>query len=651
MQLRNDIFLRVALAILLPMTALVLAATYYVEQRYQEEVEAELASSLKTVVAEIDRHLVYQRETFSALTSAPAVEQYIPVMQAAANDELHPEFFSRTDTINEFLSAFQRVVPSMNTLRVLDAHANTLVKVRFGQSTPASFDGIESFPLAEEELDDEAYFDKLFELPENEVSVTLLTQTRLEQEEDTSLPMLDYIMPISRDNKFVGYLVVNMLGEQIDRILNISRRPRSGSLMIAEVNLEEEDRDDVILYDDSVPVRFSDVKSQERLLKHVLHSSLYDLIKHEDEGFVTSTDNSESIYFVEYAPYPDLLANWIVMLRVDQVAIAEPFTQIRIASLVFAGVGLVLSLWLAGLTASHVARPVTRLARTIKDYANGNSKARARCEDAEEIDQLAESFNYMADTLEQAAIERDEAQHMMLQQAKLASIGQMAAGIGHELNNPLNNILTLSKLLERNADEKDASTLLDIESLREETLRASGIVQGILNFARQVPPDYSHFDVATWVDDTFALVQQQANKHNVILVATAIPKISMYGDRGQLQQVLINLLINAIQASVAESMVEVFAHIEEGSVVLSVSDAGIGIEEDELDKVFDPFFSSKQVGEGYGLGLSICVGIVEQHEGTLSIRNNNDAGVTATMSIPLEQTVQEHDKELVNGKA
>ena len=651
MQLRNDIFLRVALAILLPMTALVLAATYYVERQYQEEVEAELAASLKTIVAEIDRHLVYQRETFSALTDAPAVEQYIPVMQAAANDELHPEFFSRTDTINEFLAAFQRVVPSMNTLRVLDAHANTLVKVRFGQSTPVSFDGIESFPLAEEELDDEAYFDKLFELPENEVSVTLLTQTRLEQEEDTSLPMLDYIMPISRDNKFVGYLVVNMLGEQIDRILNISRRPRSGSLMIAEVNLEEEDRDDVILYDDSVPVRFSDVKSQERLLKHVLPGSLYDNIRHEDEGFVTSADSSESIYFVEYAPYPDLLANWIVMLRVDQAAIAEPFTRIRVASLVFAGVGLILSLWLAGLTASHVARPVTRLARTIKDYANGNSKARASCEEAEEIDQLAESFNYMADTLEQAAIERDEAQHMMLQQAKLASIGQMAAGIGHELNNPLNNILTLSKLLERNTDKDNKSTLLDIESLREETLRASGIVQGILNFARQVPPDYSNFDVATWVDDTFALVQQQANKHHVTLVATAIPRISMYGDRAQLQQVLINLLINAIQASVADSMVEVFAHTEEGNVVLSVSDAGLGIEEDELDKVFDPFFSSKQVGEGYGLGLSICVGIVEQHEGTLSIRNNNDAGVTATMSIPIEQPVREHDEELVNGKA
>ena len=650
MQLRNDIFLRVALAILLPMTALVLAATYYVERRYQEEVEKELAGSLKTIVAEIDRHLVYQRETFGALTDAPAVQQYIPVMQAASRDELHPEFFARTDTINDFLSAFQRVVPSMNTLRVLDAHANTLVKVRFGRSTPASFDGIESFPLAEEELDDEAYFDKLFELPENEVSVTLLTQTRLEQEEDTSLPMLDYIMPISRENKFVGYLVVNMLGEQIDRILNISRRPHNGSLMIAEVNLEEEGRDDVILYDDSVPVRFSDVKSQERLLKHALDSSLYNNIRHEDEGFVTSADNTQSIYFVEYAPYPDLLANWIVMLRVDQAAIAEPFNRIRVASLVFAGIGLVLSLWLAGMTASHVARPVTRLARTIKDYADGNSKARAKCEDAEEIDQLAESFNYMADTLEQAAVDRDHAQHMMLQQAKLASIGQMAAGIGHELNNPLNNILTLSKLLERNTDKSDQATQLDIASLREETLRASGIVQGILNFARQVPPEYSHFDVATWVDDTFALVQQQANKHAVTLVATAIPKISMYGDRGQLQQVLINLLINAIQASVADSIVEVFAHTEGDNVVISVSDSGMGIDEDELDKIFDPFYSSKQVGEGYGLGLSISMGIIEQHEGSLDIRNNNDAGVIATMSIPLEQLETKHDEELENGQ-
>ena len=115
MKLRNDIFLRVALSILLPMTVLVLAASYYAERRYQDEVQAELGANLNSLVAEIDRRIVYERETFSALVKAPAIEQYIPVMQAAANGDLHSEFFPRTENINTFLEAFQKIVPSMNT--------------------------------------------------------------------------------------------------------------------------------------------------------------------------------------------------------------------------------------------------------------------------------------------------------------------------------------------------------------------------------------------------------------------------------------------------------------------------------------------------------------------------------------------------------
>lgn len=636
MQLRNDIFLRVALSILLPMTALVLAATYYTEQRYEDSVRVELSGSLESIVGEIGRRLASDRETFAALATSPAIEQYIPVMQAAAAGELHPEFFPRTDDINRFLEAFQKAVPSMNTLRVLDSQANTLVKIRFGQSAPASFDGIESFPFAEEEIDDEQYLNRLYELPDNEIGVTLLSQTKSEQEEDTNLPMLDYILPMSREGTFVGYLVVNMLGEQINRILEYARRPRNVKILIAEINPEEPDRHEVLLYDDSLSLNFTDNKSQERRLKNVLSEDLYKQIIGEPEGYVTSKDNSESIYFIEYMPYPDLLVHWIVMLRVDQNAIDAPFQKIRIISLIVAALILAVSLWLAGLTANQIARPVTQLAKTIKKYANGGSKLRVEAKDSsQEVLELAASFNYMADTLDKAARERDRAQQTMLQQNKLASIGQMAAGIGHELNNPLNNILTLSKLLERNADGDDERSKQDIASLREETLRASGIVQGILNFARQVPPDFSQFKIEPWIKDTFALVKQQANKNAILLVSEGEMQLSIYGDRGQLQQVLINLLLNAIQASARDSVVEVSVSADEDTVSISVSDKGIGIDEDDFDKIFDPFYSSKQVGDGFGLGLSISMGIIEQHGGKLSVRNN-EVGVLAIMAVPIK---------------
>lgn len=635
MQLRTHIFLRVTLAILLPMTLLVFAATYYSEQRYRQEIEAELNGSLNTIIAEIDRRLVYERETFRALVNAPAFEQYLPVIRAANEGQLHSEFFPRTEQINGFLETFQQIVPSLHTLRILDSQANTMVKVRYGQRSPALFDGIESFPFAEEEIDDEQYLERLYALPNNEIGVTLLTQSRLEQEEDGSLPLLDYIMPIARENEFIGYVVVNILGEQIDRILDLAPRPNKGQLLIAEINPDERDRHGVILYDDATKLRFVDVKSQQRRLQDVFDSQLYDAVQEFPYGIIKTSNGQKEIYYIEYLPYPDLLVHWVVALCIDSKRITEPFYHFRVVIAGIAFIGVLVSLWLAGMTAGRIARPITRLAQTLKDYANGDNKARSQQTGSDEVQQLGESFNYMADTLEQAAADRDHAQHIMLQQAKLASIGQMAAGIGHELNNPLNNILTISKLLERGNKENDPGQQRDIESLRDETLRASEIVKGVLNFARQVPPQFSHFSIREWLDNTVALVQQQAMAQHITLHIKCENDIEVSGDRAQLQQVLINLLLNAIQASEADTRIVITASSNNGQCLVSVKDEGSGIAEEDLENIFDPFFTRKDVGDGNGLGLSISMGIMEQHEGGIDVVNNDDKGVTASMHFPI----------------
>ena len=227
---------------------------------------------------------------------------------------------------------------------------------------------------------------------------------------------------------------------------------------------------------------------------------------------------------------------------------------------------------------------------------------------------------------------------MMLQQAKLASIGEMAAGIGHELNNPLNNILSFTKLIERDTPNINQDTQDDLQGLRNEVSRASRIVKGILNFARQVPPEYTWFDLTVWLNDTLLLVEPEAHKRHVKTVLLETPDAEMEGDRQQLQQVLVNLLMNAIQASEANEVVELSAEIiEPGIVKVLVSDEGSGIDENDRDKVFDPFYTTKKVGEGSGLGLSISLGIVQYHEGQLSLTNNDRGGVDAIIALPLRK--------------
>ncbi|MFO7580129.1 MAG: HAMP domain-containing sensor histidine kinase [Nitrosomonas halophila] len=290
-----------------------------------------------------------------------------------------------------------------------------------------------------------------------------------------------------------------------------------------------------------------------------------------------------------------------------------------------------------------MAQPVCRLAGRLKAYANGDHAQRAEEKQAiDEIGSLAQAFNYLADTLDTAREQRDRAEHMMLQSNKLASIGQMAAGIGHEINNPLNNVLSYTKLLQRTLQKgeyTDAQTRqrlnADLEALRDEALRASDIVRGILNFARQVPPQYTQFEVRPWLENTLALVRQAARERRVHLKLECDFTGELEGDRSQLQQALINLLLNAIQASPPDAEVLIRCQSEAKQLILTIRDEGEGIVAEKLDNIFDPFFSTKAEGEGSGLGLSISLGIIEYHNGSLTIENTPGAGVTATVVLPL----------------
>ena len=247
MQLKTRIFLSVVLVTLLPITLLMLGATSYIESRYKKEVDAEIFKSLNDITAEIDRRLVYERETLTSLMASPAVSDYLPVLDGLAAGDLNKAYTTRTEELTQFLEAFQDIVPSLNTLRVLDTNANTLIKVRWGKRVPALFETIEPYPYAEEEIYNQKYLNSLHDLVPNEVNVTLLTQTRLEQGNRENLPMLDYIIPLTYHDKVVGYLAANTLGQYLDRILDFAQRDHKGELLIAEVNPDKPQRHGVIL--------------------------------------------------------------------------------------------------------------------------------------------------------------------------------------------------------------------------------------------------------------------------------------------------------------------------------------------------------------------------------------------------------------------
>jgi PAS domain S-box-containing protein len=226
-------------------------------------------------------------------------------------------------------------------------------------------------------------------------------------------------------------------------------------------------------------------------------------------------------------------------------------------------------------------------------------------------------------------------QRALLQQQKLASVGQLAAGVAHEINNPLTTILTTAMLIQEDTDPDDPN-YEELQTISNEALRCRKIVASLLDFARQTKPMKKSHQINDIVRECIMLTRKQAAFKDVSFedrLAEEIPPMNL--DRDQIQQSVINLALNAIEATAPGGKVTFTTRFVAGenTVEIAVSDTGQGIPEEDLNKIFDPFFTSK--AEGTGLGLAITHGFIQQHGGTITVDSRPGQGATFTVRLPI----------------
>jgi len=645
MRLKSSIFLWVSLATILPLTALILGITTYSEQVYLKNIDSDIYINMQNISKELEFRLAYEREVILSLANSPAMKEFAPVLRTAAEGDLHIRYFEEVAKLNHFLAGFQHSVPGLDTVRVLDIDGHTLIKVRFGKLIPAYFEGIVDLPLTEEELVDDDFLSWMWQLTANKLVYGNLPLSKRDYVSGKELSIMNSIVPVSFDNKSViGFLTARALGDQFDHILESLPRTNNIQITVAEYNPDTPQRHGLILYSDELQIKFSQPLDSDNKLNKMLGTKIWKQFQSQRFGSFFNSTNNKRYYFQEFYPYNNQLVSWIIVLELDNDDIVAPFQRIRFGLLAFAFLALLISLVLANIGAKNIAEPITLFANLLKRYADGESSFSKKApKGADELKQLDQSFHYLVGTLERTEKERDSAEQMMLQNAKLASIGEMAAGIGHELNNPLNNILSYTTLIERDLPKNSKELNEDIQGLRNEALRAGKIIKGILNFARQVPPEYVIFDLHVWLKDTLLLAHAQAHKFNISFKINEHPDLTLFGDRNQLQQVLVNLLMNAIHASHKNDEILISTHTANQQIFITVSDQGTGIDKANKDKIFDPFFTTKNVGEGSGLGLSISIGIMQFHNGSLTLENNKRGGVDAIMQLPLDNKLDHNN--------
>ncbi|MDD5765063.1 MAG: [Fe-Fe] hydrogenase large subunit C-terminal domain-containing protein [Candidatus Marinimicrobia bacterium] len=230
----------------------------------------------------------------------------------------------------------------------------------------------------------------------------------------------------------------------------------------------------------------------------------------------------------------------------------------------------------------------------------------------------------------------DNTRQALIQSEKMASMGQLAAGIAHEVNNPLGVVLMYAHLLAEDCD-KNSEIYGDLQMIVDQADRCKKIVAGLLNFARQTKVQHKATNISEMIENYIKTVQIPANIHIQILHGISDPMAEI--DYDQIIQVLTNLVNNSLTAMPNGGSLMLKTAGDADSIKISIGDTGIGIPKEHMSKIFEPFFTTKKVGQGTGLGLSIIYGIIKMHNGDISVESNNDpatgpTGTTFTITLP-----------------
>ena len=233
-------------------------------------------------------------------------------------------------------------------------------------------------------------------------------------------------------------------------------------------------------------------------------------------------------------------------------------------------------------------------------------------------------------------------QEQLLQSEKMSAVGQLIAGVAHELNNPLTAILGYAQLLESEGLNDRATDF--VRKLFKQAQRTHRVVQNLLSFARQRTPQKQDVDVRKIVDETLALRDYDLKVNNIALERdTMVEAPSVTADPHQLEQVFLNIINNAVdailEASKGGGKLKVRIHAEDGQVRIEFLDSGVGIK--DPNRIFDPFYTTKTVGKGTGLGLSICYGIIKEHGGDITAHNRPEGGAAVEVRLPASGRVIE----------
>jgi len=392
---------------------------------------------------------------------------------------------------------------------------------------------------------------------------------------------------------------------------------------------------------DTVTIFFGDLRvstnvreNGERAIGTRVSQAVFDTVLRRGEPFTGIAYVVNEWFITRYIPLLDHRGDVIGSLYVGarRATFIELQRTLRNRIMLTSLVAIVPVALLALPIAHLITHPLEEMARASRQVAQGNIQIRVPNRGIGEVAVLGQAFNTMLAELE-------ETQVQLIRKERLASMGQLAAGVAHQLNNPLGTILLFSDLLLQDLPEGTQGRE-DVQMIAQEARRAKEIVAALLNFARQQKVWAHPIALDTMLHEIAERARQQPAYEHIRIVEQIAPDLPrIEADPVQLSNVFVNLMDNAADAMPKGGMLTIKADLspDRQSVVVQVKDTGCGIPPENIKRIFSPFFTTKSLGQGTGLGLSIAYGIVKMHHGAIQVKSQVGKGTTFTVTLPVHR--------------
>ncbi len=474
---------------------------------------------------------------------------------------------------------------------------------------------------------------------------TPMARARPEVQEEAGM-MLKAAAPIlDADGNLIGVvyggILLNRNYEIVDKVKGT---------VFQNVMYEGKDIGTATIFQDDVRISTNVMDERgERAIGTRVAEDVYNRVIVEGEPWIGRAYVVNDWYITAYEPIRDVNQKAIGILYVG--ILEQKYTDVQKQMiLAFVGVALVgaaLTTFIALLISRQISMPIRHLLNASRQLANGNLDVKLESTSYDELGKLSYRFNQMAEALRQ----RDErlkefTKRKIMESERLAIIGQLAANVAHELNNPMQGIVTYSNLLlEKEMD--DETSRQNLEKISIQANRCREIIRGLLDFARQKKTQKMLTDINALLRRCVSLVEHQALFHNITVhqnLDESLPMIVV--DPSQIERVFLNLIINAAEAMTdgGSLYLSTCMGLNCKTIEVEMKDTGHGISIENMERIFNPFFTTKEISHGVGLGLAISYGIVKEHNGEITVESEYGHGATFTVSLPVvTEEVEEPD--------